>query len=405
MWHFIENWRGHKWKEIFSVQAVPKQWLQRGHNPNLDVNQAEIKSCWKLELFKCGCAELSPQLHPTTSPKIPAAAVDLCSQHNIKFYQQWCQMDENKFMNCERFCLFWVAVIIKAQSWTGKLSKNDSQGPFHIEYYAIQSNWTHCAPAIVITHFVPFSLSPCTENKKLALWCAQQQSPLQGAVTPSNSSSISCTLSAAVSSPSPAHLWPEVTGKAERAELQHHSNAAAQSTRCPLPVHIWAALEGSRAQQWGALAPNLEELGHKPWLSLLCSCSVPSSSSSSSATPGLSDPKCFASLPLTIDRVWVPWNSMENTLHGLQQGHILHAVLMQCWAPKKSSPHLGLLQTRLMQEKPLHLRRKVLQRVWKQQLGALRLWLQLKHPCLIQTGDCTEEIKLPGFGQLWNIPS
>lgn len=31
----------------------------------------------------------------------------------------------------------------------------------------------------------------------------------------------------------PVHLWPEVTVKAERAELQRHSSAAVQSTQCP----------------------------------------------------------------------------------------------------------------------------------------------------------------------------
>lgn len=105
MWNFIENWRGHKWKQIFSVSAMPKKWLQRGHNPNLDVNHAEMKGCWKLELFR-GCAEHSLQLHPPHPPKIPAAAVELSSKHITKFYQQWHQMGDDKQMNCERLCLF-----------------------------------------------------------------------------------------------------------------------------------------------------------------------------------------------------------------------------------------------------------------------------------------------------------
>lgn len=84
MWNFRENWRGHKWKQIFSVSAMPKKWLHRGHNPNLDVNHAEMKGCWKLELFKRGCAEHSLQLHPPHLPQNPSS----CSRTKLQTYHQ-----------------------------------------------------------------------------------------------------------------------------------------------------------------------------------------------------------------------------------------------------------------------------------------------------------------------------
>lgn len=163
---------------------------------------------WKaVESWSCssvGVQSILSSFTPPHPPKIPAAAVQLCSEYNIKFYQQWYQMDDDKFMNCERVCLFWLTIMNKAQNWIGKLSKNDSQGPFHIEYYVIQNKWTHCALAIIIIHFFsPFSRSTCTDSKKLALWCPQQQNPLQCVVT--SNSSISCILSSGVRNSSPVY--------------------------------------------------------------------------------------------------------------------------------------------------------------------------------------------------------
>lgn len=189
----------------------------------------------------------------------------------------------------------------------------------------------------------------------LALWCPQQQNPLQCVVS-SSSSSISCILSAGVRNYSPVYLLQKWQWRLTEQNCRVSSNAVVQTIQCPLSWahsgtlgrHQGLAVRGSgwKSERSGSQALAVTGVllfcAHHLILFLFNPC------------PSTSKVLC-----ITVSHYWYSLNSlnyMENILQGLQHSHIFHTVLLL--STKKSSPHLGLTEKLLLQEKTTVFKKK-----------------------------------------------
>lgn len=120
-----------------------------------------------MELFNYGYCSRYPLALPLPSPKTPAAA--------SKLYN-------DKIMNCESgcICLFWLAIIKKAQNGTERLHRSDYQRVLHVE---ILCN-THLHKMCIIHFYTYFSVSPVYFNQQQEVVpCIFSSETLQSVVT------------------------------------------------------------------------------------------------------------------------------------------------------------------------------------------------------------------------------